>query len=420
MNDAIALVRKHGSLKAALGANSDSDGANAIGFFMRMRPDQGSASAIRAFDMALRDYQHDSAALEPQLKQHGNRLLGSFTAPSDNSGSKQETNPGSFVQRIREARYAARQLPGLLERIRASLPRALGQRFESAPIEDAAAILENGAESGPRERAAGELRQLRALFAQTGFGDPLSAPPDFESRIEKASAPKAPAKETLSTYNAEVLDLLLDLTTYAEHHGLTEWPVSIVRAKSKEEVAEIAQSGCRFDVVVVDDANEVGHELMDAFAADGSVVHRIGVPDENAILLNVPHRQQDTAVAGAVSGQPNRWLGAPDGIGLIVRRAPDLAPEQLNTAADRLVLLLRNAGCSAATSKSDADADFIVASVDELGDANLPALAAHARKGLAVLCRSDRRSPEAAAQPAHTPDVLLAQSLVARFSQIEG
>jgi len=374
MNDAIALVRKHGSLKAALGTNPDSDGAKAIGFFMRMRPDQGSASAIRAFDTALRDYQHDSAALEQQLNQHGNRPVGSFTARSDDSGYKQETNPGSFVQRIREARYAARQLPGLLERIRASLPRTLGQRFESAPIEDAAGILEKGSESGPRERAAGELRQLRALFSQTGFGDPLNAPQDFESRIEKASEHKAPAKEPASTYNAEVLDLLLDLTTYAEHHDLTDWPTSIVRAKNREEIAEIVQSGRRFDVVVVDDASTVAHELMDAFAAGGASVHRIGVRDEDAILLDVPHRQQDTTVAGAVSGQANRWLGAPDGIGLIVRTAPDLSLEQLHSAADRLVLLLRSAGCSAATSTSDTDADLIVASLDQLGDTNLSPL----------------------------------------------
>lgn len=411
MKDAIALVRKHTSLKAALGADPESDGAKAIGLFVRMRPDQGAASAIRAFDMALRDYQHDSAALEPQLKQHGNRPLGSFVFPSDDGGYKQEANPGSFVQRIREARYAARQLPGLLERIRASLPRALGRRFESAPIEDAAAILEKGSENGPRERAAGELRQLRALFAQTGFGDPLNAPPDFESRLEKARAPRAAAKDTVLTYNAEVLDLLLDLTTYSEHRDLIEWPTSIVRARSNEEIAEIVQSGHRFDVVVIDDATEFAHERMDAFAAGGAAVHRIGVSDEDAILLHVPHRQQDTAIAGAVSGQPNRWLGAPDGIGLIVRTAPDLTVEQLLSAADRLVLSLRKAGCTAVLSTSDTDADLVVATLDQLGDTDLPALAARARKGIAVLCRSDRRSTEMAAQQADTLDVLLAQSL---------
>jgi hypothetical protein len=137
MNDAIALVRKHGSLKAAFSADADSDGAKAIGFFMRMRPQEGSAAAVRAFDSALRDYQIDSAALEPHLNQYGNRSLASFISVSDASGYRTEANPGSFVQRIREARYAARQLPGLLDRIRALLPRALGQRFESAPVEDA-------------------------------------------------------------------------------------------------------------------------------------------------------------------------------------------------------------------------------------------------------------------------------------------
>jgi hypothetical protein len=57
------------------------------------------------------------------------------------------------------------------------------------------------------------------------------------------------------------------------------------------------------------------------------------------------------------------------------------------------------------------EADFIVASLDELNDADLPSLAARARKGIAILCRSDRRSAEPVVQPVSLPDVLLAQSL---------
>ncbi|MCK1480543.1 ATP-binding protein [Bradyrhizobium sp. 197] len=411
LNDAIALVRKHGGLKAALAANPDSDGAKAIGHFIRMRPDQGSASAVRAFDSALRDYQHDSAALDPQLNQYGSRPLGSFARPSEDGGQQVEANPGSFIQRIRSARYAARQLPGLLERIRASLPRSLGQRFESVAIEDAGAVLEAVNHNDPRQRAASELRQLRALFTQTGFGDPFSAPPDFESRIEKARAPVAPTKVATSAYNAEVLDLLLDLTTYKEYGNLIDWPPSIVRARSKEELVEIAQSGRQFDVVVADDAPDVAAQLLDAFATNGAVVHRIGVLDEDAILLEVPHRQQDAEVASAASGQPNRWLGAPDGIGLIVRTAPDLTSEQLLSAAGRLLTKLKNAGCNADFANSDTAADFIVANLDELHDADLAAIAARARKGLAILCRSDRRSAKTTVASAHSPDVLLAQSL---------
>jgi len=140
-------------------------------------PEEGSAAAFRAFDSALRDYQNDSAALEPHLNQYGNRSLASFVSKSDDTGYRTDANPGSFVQRIREARYAARQLPGLLERIRASLPRTLGQRFESAPVEDASAILEMGSENGPRERAADELRQLRSLFRRADTrGDPVVQP----------------------------------------------------------------------------------------------------------------------------------------------------------------------------------------------------------------------------------------------------
>jgi hypothetical protein len=59
LNDANKLVRRHGSLKAALAADPDSAGAKAIGFFMRMKSDQDASSALRAFDAALRDYQHD-------------------------------------------------------------------------------------------------------------------------------------------------------------------------------------------------------------------------------------------------------------------------------------------------------------------------------------------------------------------------
>jgi hypothetical protein len=414
MNDAIALVRKHGSLKAAFAANADSDGAKAIDFFMRMRPEEGSAAAVRAFDSALRDYQNDSAALEPHLNQYGNRSLASFVSTSDETGYRTETNPGSFVQRIREARYAARQLPGLLERIRTSLPRTLGQRFESAPVEDASAILEKGSENGPRERAAGELRQLRSLFAQTGFGDPLNAPADFESRIEKArtSALTSSVNHAAFAYSPEVLDLLLDLTAYSENQNVTEWPSTITRAKGKDEIALIAQSGRRFDVVVVDDAKDVAPALIDALAAVGATVHRIGVQDhDDAILLDVPHRQQDTALAGAVSGQHYRWLGAPDGSGVVVRSSPDLTVEQLHSAAGRLVLSLRNAGCNAGLSQSHSDADFIVASLDQLTDSDVRTIASRARKGAAILCRSDLRSPDVAPPPSSAPDVLLAQSL---------
>lgn len=412
LNDAIALVRKHGSLKAALAASPDSDGAKAIGHFIRMRPDQGSASAVRAFDSALRDYQHDSAALDPHLNQYGNRPLGSFAHQNGDGDHQAEANPGSFVQRLRAARYAARQLPGMLERIRASLPGALGQRFESAPIEDAGAVLEAVNDNSPRQRAANELRQLRALFTQTGFGDPFSAPPDFESKVEKARTPTASIRRAnVSAYNAEVLDLLLDLTTYKEHGDLIDWPASIVRARSQDELIEIAQSRRQFDVVVVDDATEIPRELLDAFAADGTTVHRIGVSDDDAIRLDVPHRQQDTEVAGAASSQPNRWLGAPDGLGLIVRTVPDLTINELRSAADRLLFTLRNAGSNAEPATSDSEADFIVASLDELNDADLPSLAARARKGVAILCRSDRRSTEPVVQPASLPDVLLAQSL---------
>ncbi len=287
----------------------------------------------------------------------------------------------------------------------------MAQRFESAPIEEAGATLEAGHNNNPRQRAASELRQLRALFTQTGFGDALSVPDDFESRVQNAQTPLAPARTPVASYNPEVLDLLLNLATYKAHGVSTEWPASVVRARSKEELAEIAQSRRRFDVIVADDAVDVGQTLLDALAADGAVVHRIGVADEDAIFLDVPHRQQDAELASLASGQPSRWLGAPDGIGLIVRTAPDLTIDQLISAGDRLVQALRNSGCVAFPATSDAEADFIVASLEELKDPDLQSLATRARKGVAVLCRSDGRTVGSLPQVASSPEVMLAQSL---------
>jgi hypothetical protein len=208
-----------------------------------------------------------------------------------------------------------------------------------------------------------------------------------------------------------VLDLLLDLSTYKDHGISTEWPASVVRARSKEELAEITQGRHRFNVIVADDALEVGQPLLDALAADGAVVHRIGVADEEAILLDVPHRQQDAELASLASGQQSRWLGAPDGIGLIVRTAPDLTIDQLISAGNRLVQALRNAGCVAFPATSDAEADFIVASIEELKDSDLQSLATRARKGVAVLCRSDGRTVGSIPQAASSPEVMLAQSI---------
>jgi hypothetical protein len=44
---AIALIRKHGTFKAALAAGDGNEAAKAIEYFARMRPDQGIVAAVR-------------------------------------------------------------------------------------------------------------------------------------------------------------------------------------------------------------------------------------------------------------------------------------------------------------------------------------------------------------------------------------
>jgi len=136
IGSAIALIRKHGTFKAALAAGNGNDAAKAIEYFMRMRPDQGIVVAVRTFEAALQDYRHDSAVLEPLLAQYGSRPLGSFGVPAAERPALRQ-DVGTLVQKLREARYAARHLQGHLGTLRASLPKSLFERIFSAPIEDA-------------------------------------------------------------------------------------------------------------------------------------------------------------------------------------------------------------------------------------------------------------------------------------------
>jgi hypothetical protein len=419
MNDAIGLVRRHGTLKAAFAAQPESNGAKAIGFFMRMKPEQGSSAALRAFDTALRDYQHDSAALDPCLKQCGSRTLGSFKV-DDRTHPGTEPNPGAFVQRIREARYAARQIPGLLAKIRVSLPKPVGLKFLTVPIEDAKGTLENAAETGHRIRVAKEIRQLRELFAETGFGDALTAPADFETRVKEAGSRVHPSVPS-SGYDPQILDLLLDLTKRSEHNALTEWPDNLARARNDAELTEIATSSRQFDVVVVDDASGYAPELLVSLAAAGARVHRIGVAKaDDAICLDLPHRQLDATVAEIALGRLNQWLGSPDAIGVVVRTAPHLTIDQLRALANQLAQVLRSNGYDALISGSREQADLVVTSLGELRDADLPAIAGNARNGVVALCCFDFRTAKQNVDlpPSQTPDIALAQSLGWKVTQV--
>ncbi|NUU41845.1 hypothetical protein [Tardiphaga robiniae] len=401
LNDANRLVRSHGSLRAALAADPESSGAKAIEFFMRMKSEQDASAALRAFDSALRDYQYDCVVLERFLQQHGARSLDGIAPPQTASSDAREANPGSSIQKIREARQAARELPGLLVRIKSALPPATSASFFTAPIEEAASVLENGAPDDERSRASNEVRQLRALFAETGFGDPLSVSADFEASIERAQKTVLlqPAR---SEYGPEVLDLLLDLTTHAEWPAPAAWPASLARARSREELSGMAASARSFDTVVVDDCGEYATELLDAFAASGARVHRIGVKDQaRAISLETPHRSLASGIAHLATGTDRRWIGAPNSLGLVVRTAPNLTATEIASAAKRLVARLQAERCSVALASAGEVADVIVAALDELQDTDLQRVASLAGSGVIVICRVDRRAP--ASFPSSTP-----------------
>jgi hypothetical protein len=191
MADAIDLIRKHGSLQAAMQAQPDAEGAKAVGYFIKMRPREGASDALRQFQAALRDYQQDSRAIESLLRRFGNRTLQSLQT-SEKNGTPTDGDPGAFSQRIREARSASRSLPSRLAQLRSQLSLAMADRVERSPMDSAVGVLDQAGSPTPRERSTDEARQLRQLFTKTGFGDPLAAPADFEARIEDALS-RAPA-----------------------------------------------------------------------------------------------------------------------------------------------------------------------------------------------------------------------------------
>lgn len=394
MAEAIDLVRKHGNLRAATEAQPDAEGAKAVSYFIRMRPQEGAADALRQFQAALRDYQQDSRSLEPLLRRFGNRTLQSLQA-SDNGAPIPAGDPAVFSQRIREVRAASRSLPSRIAQLRPAISPTMADRLENTPLESALTVLDQAGPPNLRERSADEARQLRELFTQTGFGDPLAASVDFEARIEAALS-RTSADRSLSRpagHHAPVLDLLLDVVGFTESKRYDAWPSAVVRARSVDDVLEIARAGRKFDVIVVDDAEEFASQDA-AFAVCSSVIHRIGQSGgEGAFSLRTPHLQQDAELADAALGQPGRWLGSPDGIGVIVRAAPSLSAAELETKAAELIKALQEAGFDAAPSASGrAAVDFLVTSVADLRDEHVPPLARHAKKGVIVLCHSDQRT----------------------------
>lgn len=423
MAEAIDLVRKHGNLQAAMEAQPDAEGAKAVSYFIRMRPQEGAADALRQFQAALRDYQQDSRSLEPLLRRFGSRTLQSLQK-SDNGAPIPAGDPAVFSQRIREVRAASRSLPSRIAQLRPAISPAMADSFENSPLESALTVLDQAGPPGPREKSVDEARQLRELFTQTGFGDPLAASADFEARMEAAlfrtSTERSPSRPA-ERHHAPVLDLLLDVVGFTESKRYDAWPSAVVRARGVDDVLEIARAGRKFDAIVVDDAEEFASEDA-AFAACSSVIHRIGQSGgEGAFSLRTPHLQQDAELADAALGQPGRWLGSPNGIGVIVRAAPRLSAAELETKAAELIKALQDAGFDAAAAASDrAAVDYLVTSVADLRDEHVPALARQAKKGVIVLCHSDQRTRIEHA--AETKAALQAESLGWRVlrSALEG
>lgn len=409
---AISMIRRHGNLKAALAASNGNEAAKAIEYFMRMRPDQGVSAAVRTFEAALQDYRHDSALLEPFVTRFGSRPLSSFGGRSTLQAEPAQPDVGKLIQLLREARYASKHLPGHLGALRASLPGPTFERILNSPIEEAPAAIWSSDNSEPRAKAAEEARQLRELFASTGFGDLFGAPDDFVQQIEQIAAetPGAADRPSGTPYSPNVLDLLLEITSLTERHVGTDWPGAVKLARTASE-ALAAFAASNFDVVVVDDASAFPTDAIEQIGASRATVHRLGTAEhDEAILLEIPHRQADPDVAAAATGSPNRWLGQPNSFGILVREEQGLTPSELSAAAGRLAEELRKQGCRAALFGEHA-ADIVIAAFDELNGADLASVAQTAEHEVVVLCRRDARPAPEPTGLAPNADVLAARNL---------
>jgi hypothetical protein len=416
LREAIDLVRNSGTPEAALKVRPLTHASRIVEYFVGKHPGIDAPGVIRSFENTLRNCESDRAALAPHLDRHGARTVGSVALAvqrGPNRYSRHCPSTGSFVQRIREARYAARHLPRLLGQLLEIVPTALMREVTTAPLEDAAKIIEAGWILDERAKAANELRQLRDVFASTGFGDLFTTPADFFERCEAAVSHVTQAG---LTYGPEMLDLLLGarVDSAAAIPNLKEWPASFMRARTRNELAEIASRRHRFDVVVADDVGEFDAVMLERFAAAGTWVHKFGIVAGNsAIALEVPHRQIHFEIANLASGRPDHWLAGPSGLGLVVREESNSAYRDLKSAATQLVTTLQALGCNAALFPlaRGAAADIVVAAADELLDVALGNLAKCAREGIVILCRRDLRQPRSIPERPLLPDATTARVL---------
>jgi hypothetical protein len=422
LREAVGLVKAGGSFKPALRFERPTHASRIAELFVEKYSGNDGLGAIKSLENALRQFESDAAALAPYLERYGARTVGSVAETVQSrpkSFLQHYANAETFVHKIREARYAARDLPGLLDRLRGILPAPRMDRIVAAPIEEVMRSLEANQVLDARARAADELRQLRDLFASIGFGDLFTTPVDLVERHE-ALAP--PAGQATLAHSWGMLDLLVDATDPSEpakSSRLKEWPCSVVRVRNQNELAELATRERHFDVLVADDADVFAAGTLDWFAAAGTRVHRIGVDAAaDAIRLEIPHRQINCEIADLASQRPGYWLGGPDGLGVVVRETPKAELDFLRLEATKLVKGLRDLGRDAALAPVDAAVDIIVTAVDFLVDKDLRDLACRARKGIVILCVRDLRR---LASPVDWPlpaDAIAARSLGWRIKRV--
>jgi hypothetical protein len=380
LREAIELAQRHESLDAAIAKHQNAPGARIIQVFVRNRPEQLASDAISTFEAARLRYDEDAARLEPYLRRHGLRTLKSVSSQNA-SESTTFIPPAKFAQKIRQSRHATRRLPDLLASLRAILPQPLVDEITAGPIEEAHVRLREFRASDPRSLAAMELRELRSLFAETGFGDVLSPP-----TLPESSSPIALVRAAPPPYSAEFLDLLLEIDAESDCSHVYEsslWPESLERARTGEELASLPMSGKRFDVVVTDDADRFDLDLLERLAS--SRVHRLGVAASSSnISLGEGFRTGES-----ISVQ----LEPADAVGLVYVEAPELEAGGLAAVAARLAEHLQHLGFDAVVAPHEGAPALLIASADIAEEKQARRLLDFA-DGVVVLCRSWRVDPD--------------------------
>lgn len=185
LGDAANLARTH-SLKDAIATKSGDDGVKVLEVLARNHPELDVKATVGTLERACGYCELDAKALSPYLPRFGFRTVRSFAAGE--TLTTKHAVPMEVAKTIWMARSSARQLPGLLSRLQRVLSEELVTKIVGGPIEDALSSM----------TAAAELRELRKLFADTGFGDLCSTPETF-LEFRASSQPQA----ALPTYERE-------------------------------------------------------------------------------------------------------------------------------------------------------------------------------------------------------------------------